>query len=53
MIATHTALSHSRGQTNLTVEQGPPLRKAKIKKSLKDKAKNEATQTKHKDQKSK
>ena len=53
MIATHTTLSHSTAQTNPTVEQGPPVRKAKIKKLPKDKAKNKATQTEHKDKKSK
>ena len=43
--ATQAALSHSRAQTNLTVERGPP-RRPKIKKLSKDKAAEKATQTK-------
>ena len=46
--ATQGALSHSRAQTNLTVERGPP-RRPKIKKLSKDKAVEKATQTKHKE----
>ena len=42
------ALSHSRAQTNLTVERGPPWR-PKIKKLSKDKAAEKATQTKDKE----
>ena len=47
MQATQVALSHSRAQTNLTVERGPP-RRPKIKKLSKDKAAEKATQTKDK-----
>ena len=47
MQATQVALSHSRAQTNLTVERAPPWR-PKIKKLSKDKAAEKATQTKHK-----
>ena len=43
--ATQAALSHTRAQTNLTVERGPPWR-PKIKKLSKDKAAKKATQTK-------
>ena len=46
--ATQAALSHSRAQTNLTVERGPP-RRPKIKKLSKDKAAEKATQTKDKE----
>ena len=42
------ALSHSRSQTNLTVERGSPQR-PKIKKLSKDKAAEKATQTKDKE----
>ena len=46
--ATQAALSHSRVQTNPTVERGPP-RRPKIKKLLKDKAAEKCTQTKNKE----
>ena len=46
--ATQAALSHSRAQTNLTVERGPP-RRPKIKKLSKDKAPEKVTQTKDKE----
>ena len=46
--AMQVALSHSRAQTNPTVERGPP-RRPKIKKLSKDKAAKEATQTKDKE----
>ena len=46
--ATQVALSHSRAQTNLTVERGPP-RRPKIKKLPKDKAAEKSTQTKDKE----
>ena len=46
--ATQVALSHSRVQTNLTVERGPP-RRPKIKKLPRDKAVEKGTQTKDKD----
>ena len=46
--ATQAALSHTRAQTNLTVERGPP-RTPKIKKLSKDKAAKKATQTKDKE----
>ena len=42
------ALSHSRAQTNLTVKRGPPWR-PNIKKLSKDKAAENATQTKDKE----
>ena len=42
--ATQVALSHTRAQTNLTVEKGPPWR-PKIKKLSKDRAAEKATQT--------
>ena len=45
--ATQVALSHSRAQTNPTVERGPPWR-PKIKKLPKDKAAEKGTQTKDK-----
>ena len=45
--AMQAALSHSRAQTNLTVERGPP-RRPKIKKLSKDKAVEKGTQTKDK-----
>ena len=43
--ATQVALSHSRVQTNPTVERGPP-RRPKIKKLPRDKAAEKGTQTK-------
>ena len=46
--ATQAALSHSRAQTNPTVERGPP-RRPKIKKLPKDKAAEKGTQTKDKE----
>ena len=46
--ATQVALSHSRAQTNLTVERGPPQR-PKLKKLSKDRAAEKATQTKDKE----
>ena len=46
--ATQAALSHTRAQTNLTVERGPP-RRPKIKKLSKDRAAEKATQTKDKE----
>ena len=46
--ATQAALSHSRAQTNSTVERGPPWR-PKIKKLSKDRAAEKATQTKDKE----
>ena len=46
--ATQVALSHSRAQTNPTVERGPP-RRPKIKKLPKDKAAEKSTQTKDKE----
>ena len=46
--ATQAALSHSRVQTNPTVERGPP-RRPKIKKLSKDKAAEKGTQTKDKE----
>ena len=46
--ATQAALSHSRTQTNLTVERGPP-RRPKINKLSKDKAAEKGTQTKDKE----
>ena len=46
--AMQAALSHSRAQTNLTVERGPPQRR-KIKKLSKDKAAEKATATKDKE----
>ena len=45
--ATQAALSHTRAQTNPTVERGPPQR-SKIKKLSKDKAAKKATQMKDK-----
>ena len=42
------ALSHSRAQTNLTVERGQPWR-PKIRKLAKDKAAEKATQTRDKE----
>ena len=45
--AMQAALSHSRAQTNPTVERGPPQR-PKIKKLSKDRAAEKATQTKDK-----
>ena len=46
--ATQVALSHSRAQTNPTVERGP-LQRPKIKKLPKDKAAEKSTQTKDKE----
>ena len=46
--AMQAALSHSRAQTNLTVERGPP-RRPKIKKLSTDRAAEKATQTKDKE----
>ena len=46
--ATQVALSHSRVQTNPTVERGPPQR-PKIKKLSKDEAAEKGTQTKDKE----
>ena len=46
--ATQVALSHSRVQTNLTIERGPP-RRPKIKKLPRDKAAEKGTQTKDKE----
>ena len=46
--ATQAALSHSRVQTNPTIERGPP-RRPKIKKLPKDKAAEKGTQTKDKE----
>ena len=46
--ATQAALSHSRVQTNQTVERGPP-RRPKIKKLPRDKAAEKGTQTKDND----
>ena len=46
--ATQAALSHSRAQTNATVERGPP-RRPKIKKLSKDKEAEKGTQTKDKE----
>ena len=45
--ATQVALLHTRAQTNLTVERGPPQRR--IKKLSKDRAAEKATQTKDKE----
>ena len=46
--ATQVALSHSRVQTNPTIERGPP-RRPKIKKLSRDKAAEKGTQTKDKE----
>ena len=46
--ATQAALSHSRVQTNPTVERGPP-RRPKTKKLPRDKAAEKGTQTKNKE----
>ena len=46
--ATQAALSHTRAQSNPTVERGPP-RWPKIKKLSKDRAAEKATQTKDKE----
>ena len=46
--ATQVALSHSRVQTNPTIERGPP-RRPKIKKLPRDKAAERSTQTKDKE----
>ena len=46
--ATQAALSHSRVQTNPTIERGPPWR-PKIKKLPRDKAAEKGTQTKDKE----
>ena len=48
-IATPIALSHSRAQTNPTMERGPPQQKTKSKKSTSDNKKVETTSTSHKD----
>ena len=48
--ATQAALSHSRVQTNPTIERGPPQR-PKIKKLPRDKAAEKGTQTKDKENK--
>ena len=45
---TQAALSHSRIQTNPTIERGPP-RRPKIKKLPRDKAAEKGTQTKDKE----
>ena len=47
-LAMQAALSHSRAQTNPTVERGPP-RRPKIKKLSKDKAAEKATHAKDKE----
>ena len=47
--ATQAALSHSRVQTNPTVERGPP-RRPKTKKLPRDKATEKDTQTKDKEE---
>ena len=46
--ATQAALSHTRAQSNPTVERGPPKR-PKIKKLSKEQAANKHTQTKDKE----
>ena len=46
--ATQVALSHTRAQSDLTVERGPP-QQPKIKKLSKDKAAEKATQMKDKE----
>ena len=46
--ATQAALSHTRVQSNLTVERGPP-QQPKIKKLSKDRAAEKATQMKDKE----
>ena len=46
--ATCIALSHSRVQANPTVEQGPPRRKVKVKKSSTDKTKDKPSDAEHK-----
>ena len=46
--ATQTALSHSKVQTNPTIERGPP-RRPKTKKLPRDKAAEKGTQTKDKE----
>ena len=46
--ATQAALSHSRVQTNPTIERGPP-QKPKIKKLPRDKSAEKGTQTKDKE----
>ena len=46
--ATQVALSHSRVQTNPTIERGPPQR-PKIRKLPRDKAAEKGTQTKDKE----
>ena len=46
--ATQAALSHTRVQSNLTVERGPP-RQPKIKKLSKERAVKKATQMKDKE----
>ena len=47
-LATQAALSHTRAQTNPTVERGP-LQQPKIKKLSKDRAAEKATQMKDKE----
>ena len=47
-LVTQVALSHTRVQTNPTVERGP-LQQPKIKKLFKDRAAEKATQTKDKE----
>ena len=49
--ATQVALSHSRAQTNLTIEHGPLCQKAKIKKQSTDKTKDKNIQAKNKSKK--
>ena len=46
--ATQAALSHTRAQSNLTVNRGPP-QQSKIKRLSKDRAAEKATQTKDKE----
>ena len=46
--ATRIALSHSRGQANPTVEQGPPRWKVKVKKPSTDKTKVKSSDAEHK-----
>ena len=46
--ATQAALSHTRAQSNLTVERGPP-KQPKIKKLSKEQAADKHMQTKHKE----
>ena len=46
--ATCIALSNSRAQANPTIEEGPPQRKVKVKKSSTDKAKDRCSDTENK-----